>query len=127
LSGWTIKHAGKAPTFAALTLTAKDDRDIDRSRSLLLTAVGRVENKGMQWNADRTSVGNRWGDGPTLAEGVPATITIRTKAHTAVVHALDATGKRRRQLDARLADGVLTFTIGPKHKAVWYEIASDTP
>jgi hypothetical protein len=127
LSGWIIKHAGKPPAFAAVTLTAKDDRDMDRSRSLLLTAVGRVENKGAQWNADRTSVGNRWGDGPTLAEGVPATITIRTKALTAAVHALDATGKRRGRVEARLAGGILAFTIGPEHKTVWYDIETDAP
>ena len=100
---------------------------MDRSRSLLLTAVGRVENKGAQWNAARTSVGNRWGDGPTLAEGVSATIALRTRARTAAVHALDATGKRRGRVEARLAEGVLTFTIGPEHKTVWYDIETDAP
>jgi hypothetical protein len=127
LSGWTVKHSGDAPTFAAVALTAMDDRDTARSRSLLLTAVGRVENTGMRWNADRNSVGNQWGTGPTLAEGVPAAITLRTQTRTATVHALDAIGKRRSVVDARLADGILSFTIGPEHKTLWYEIETDAP
>jgi hypothetical protein len=81
----------------------------------------------MKWNAERTSVGNQWGSGPALAEGVPATIALRTLAHTATVHALDATGKRRGRVDARLADGILTFDIGPVHKTLWYEIDTDAP
>lgn len=127
LSGWSVKHAGRVPAFAAVALTAMDDRDTARSRSLLLTAVGRVENTGMRWNAERNSVGNQWGTGPTLAEGVPAAITLRTQARTATVHALDATGKRRSAVDARLADGMLSFTIGPEHQTLWYEIESDAP
>jgi hypothetical protein len=36
-------------------------------------------------------------------------------------------GKRRATVDARLADGMLTFTIGPTHKTLWYEIETDAP
>lgn len=127
LTGWKVKHARNAPAFAAVTLTAMDDRPVSRSRSLLLTAVGRVENKRMQWNAERNSVSNHWGSAPSLAEGVPASIAIRTSARTATVHALDATGKRRGRVAARLNNGSLTFDIGPDYKTVWYEIATDAP
>jgi hypothetical protein len=127
LDGWRVEVTGKPPAFAALALTAKEDRPIARSRSLLLTAVGRVENRGMTWNADRTSVGKQWGEGPSLAEGVSATIKLDTPASKATVHALDGTGKRRKQVDTRLADGVLTFTIGPEHKTLWYEIETNAP
>ncbi|HEY7310906.1 MAG TPA: carbohydrate binding domain-containing protein [Gemmataceae bacterium] len=127
MNGWEMEVAGKPPRFAALALTAKDDRSIARARSLLLTAVGRVENKGVKWNTDRTSVGNHWGEGPSLAEGVSATIKLNTPANKATVHALDTTGKRRGRVNARLADGVLTFTIAPEHKTLWYEIETDAP
>jgi hypothetical protein len=127
LSGWTVKHAGPASAFAALTLTAMDDRDVTRSRSLLLTAVGRVENTGMRWNAARNSVGEDWGTGPTLAEGVQATITFRTRASRTAVHALDVTGKRLQQIDSRQSGGILSFKIGPEHRTLWYEIETDAP
>jgi hypothetical protein len=125
LSGWTVQHSGKAGTFAAVTLSAKDEQSIERSESLLLTAVGRVENTGTKWNADRNSVGRQWGEAPTLAEGVPATVTIRTQARMASVYALDGKGKRKKRVDSRLADGILRFKIGPEFKTLWYEIEAE--
>src|SRR5262249_55059516 len=74
LPGWRVEMAKTDTNFAALTLTAMDDRPIAQSRKLLLTAVGRVENQGMKWNAKRNSVGKDWGTGPTRAEGIPASV-----------------------------------------------------
>ena len=125
LSGWQVEMGKTDNAFAALTLTAMDGQSMAQSRSLLLTAVGRVENKGMQWNAARTSVGRNWGTGPTRAEGIPATVTIDTQAKTAVVYALDSAGRRQRRLDATLTGGRLTFSIGPAYRALWYEVAVD--
>src|SRR5262249_52087480 len=109
LPGWQVQMAKTDTSFAALTLTARDDQPINQSRSLLLTAVGKVENKGMQWNAERTSVGRNWGTGPTRAEGIPAAVTVETRARSATVYALDSAGRRQRRLDATLAGGRLTF------------------
>ena len=69
-----------------------DGKATDQSGALLLTAVGRVENAGMGWNKDRTSVGKNWGTGPTYAEGVTATVCIATPAAAAKVYALDGSG-----------------------------------
>jgi hypothetical protein len=122
LPGWQVQMAKTANSFAALTLTAMDGQPIRQSRSLLLTAVGKVENKGMQWNAERTSVGRNWGTGPTRAEGIPATVSIETQARSATVYVLDSAGRRQRRLDATLAGGRLTFSIGPACRTLWYEI-----
>jgi hypothetical protein len=122
LPGWQVEMAKTDSSFAALTLTAMDGKPINQSRSLLLTAVGRVENKGMGWNAKRTSVGKDWGTGPTRAEGIPASVTIDTQGKTATVHALDGSGRRQRQVEATLRDGRLTFRIGPASRTLWYEV-----
>jgi len=126
LPGWTVQGSESKPGFAALVLNSVDGRPIAQSRSLLLTAVGRVENQGMGWNAERTSVGRQWGHGPTVAEGIPARISIKTGARTATVHALDERGKRRTPVESRLENGQLLFEIGPDHKTLWYEIETDT-
>ncbi|MGI4790798.1 MAG: carbohydrate binding domain-containing protein, partial [Janthinobacterium lividum] len=63
--------------FASVTLTAMDQKPTAQSQKLLLTLVGKVENQEMGWNANRTSVGNQWGHGPTIAEGIPATVTLK--------------------------------------------------
>ncbi len=125
LPGWQVQMARTDSNFAALALTARDANPIRQSRGLLLTAVGRVENTNMGWNAQRNSVGRNWGDGPTRAEGIPATVTLATEARTAAVWALDGSGRRQRQVDCRLAGGQLTFAIGPAHRTLWYEIEID--
>jgi hypothetical protein len=122
LSGWEVQAPEGPRPFAALTLTAMDGKAMDESHSLLLTAVGRVENTGEEWNATRTSVENHWGTGPTLAEGVSATIMLRTVVTRASVYSLDSVGHRLEKLPSTLSDGVLTFAISPERKTLWYEI-----
>ena len=107
--------------FAALTLTATDQKPLSQSHRQLLTLVGKVENQGMVWNADRTSLGDQWGHGPTVAEGIPATVTLKSDA-LRHVWALDGTGKRRESVPATFTNGRLTFTVGPQYQTLWYEI-----
>ena len=107
--------------FAAATLTAMDQQPLAQSHRMLLTLVGKVENQDMGWNADRTSVGDKWGHGPTVAEGIPATMTLKTSA-ARHVWVLDGTGKRVGDVPAIFANGTLTFTVGPQFKTLWYEV-----
>jgi len=88
---------------------------------LLLTLVGKVENQGMGWNADRTSVGDQWGQGPTLAEGIPAAVSLKTDGPR-TVWALDGTGKHSQRVPAAYANGSLTFAAGPEYRTVWYAV-----
>jgi hypothetical protein len=120
--GWQVQMPEGGTRFAALTLTAMDGKDTDHSGSLLLTAVGRVENRGMGWNSTRTSVGDHWGTGPTQAEGVTGTVILRTVVTIANVYALDGSGKRLGKVASKLYGGELTFSIGPANKTLWYEI-----
>lgn len=117
----TLTFPAFGNNFAAVTLTPKDQDIIVQSHKLLLTLVGKVENQDMGWNADRTSVGSKWGNGPTVAEGIPATVTLKTRA-ARHVWALDGTGKRVGDVPATFANGALTFTVGPQFKTLWYEI-----
>ena len=48
--------------FGVVSLSSLDNKPTNRSASLLLTALARVENQGMKWNSDRTSVGVLWGE-----------------------------------------------------------------
>jgi hypothetical protein len=122
MPGWQAQCGETERNFGALTLTALDAKPIDHSFKLLLTAVSDVENTGMQWNADRTSVGDHWGGAPTLATGISAAVTINTLVTSATVYALDGTGKRQGVVPSRLNASVLTFQIEPKYKTIWYEV-----
>ncbi len=108
--------------FAAMTLTAMDRKPLAQSGRVLLTLAGKVENQGMVWNTDRTSVGDQWGHGPVMAEGIPATVTLKAESARRV-WALDTMGHRASEVPAAFAGGMVTFTVGPQFKTLWYEIA----
>ena len=122
VGGWEIQAASGGRNFAALTLSAFDGKPTEQSSSLLLTALCNVENQNMGWNAARTSVGDQWGTGPTQAITPTATIHLTMQAKKPTVYALDAWGKRSHEVSSMVQNGVLTFTINPEQKAVWYEI-----
>jgi len=111
--------------FAALTLVAHDDASVQTARRALLTAIGRAENRGMGWNADRTTVEDRWGEGPVQAEGIPARVSIE-RSHPSRVFALDERGRRKGEIQSTTRDGRLEFEIGPDQRTVWYEVTADT-
>jgi len=104
--------------YACLALVALDGKPVAESKSLLLAAAGRVENQGMGWNADRTSVATNWGKGPTVAEFVPATITLpgsRWKAHS-----LDGAGAPRNEVPVQTGDGKTVVKLSAAAPSLWY-------
>ena len=90
--------------------------------ALLVTATGYVENQGMGWNAERTSVGSHWGPGPVLCEGIPFQLVLKTKRATA--WALDGHGRRMASVPAEAEAAGVRSTFGPRYKTLWYEIAT---
>jgi hypothetical protein len=108
--------------WASIAIAALDGKSIDESERILLVAAGRVENTNMGWNEDRTSVSNRWGTEPTVAEGIPANI-IFTTIDDLRVQSLDGTGMPKGEVPCHAwEDRGTTFTIGPEYKTLWYLI-----
>jgi hypothetical protein len=110
--------------FATFALSSMDGQSVASSRRMLLTTAGRAENLNMGWNAQRNSVGNQWGEGPTRVEGLTADMEIVTDAPNLTVWALDTTGGREQVIPSRMQNGVLRFTVAPQWQTLWYEIAS---
>jgi len=106
--------------YAALILTSLDGKPLETARRILLTAVGSAENKGMEWNDTRTSVGNKWGTGPTLVNGISAEVTLPFRVKS--VRALDGCGLPQGAVPLRVEGNTCRFTIGPEHRTLWYEI-----
>ena len=110
--------------YGTLVLTALDDQPIATSGRLLLLASSGAENTNMQWNADRTSVSDQWGTGPTRVNLVSAKIKLELGSKFSV-HALDGTGKRTSQVEAKMENGKLVFEIGSPHNTIWYELTKE--
>ena len=120
-----VSNVQSSNQWASMTLVALDKLPINQSKSLLLTAMNRAENKDMDWNADRTSVGDKWGEGPIQIEVPTANIEIKTNAKRARVFQLTPTGGRGKIQSSQLKDGVLSFQIAPQDETVWWEIATE--
>lgn len=111
-------------TFGALALVALDAQPLRASKRMLLTVVGRAENPGMGWNAQRTSVSTQWGHGPVQAFGVPLTLTLEGRAGCRVF-ALAPTGVRAAPVATEADGDRLRFSVLPEQATVWYEIAAE--
>ena len=81
----------------------------------------------MGWNDDRTSVGTKWGDGPTLVTAVDAIVTLPNPNENLRVFALDGKGRRTTRVPVRCEGERCEFHISAEHKTLWYEIARSEP
>lgn len=108
----TITSPG-AGEFAYAGLLALDGRPLAETNRALLVALVRAENQEMGWNAERTSVGDRWGRGPAVVRGVTARVALPGAWEVA---ALDPTGAPKQTI-ARSGG---SFRLDPEHRTVWY-------
>jgi hypothetical protein len=100
--------------WVAVAVTSMDDLPLRASRRMLVVAMSRVENQGMEWNERRTSVSDKWGTGPTVCEQVRVKVTVDDRELRA--WALDGEGRR---LGEPCASGVELRLQAP---TVWYEV-----
>jgi len=86
-----------APEFAAVVMTSMDGQPFETTHKILIAACGRCENVGMEFSADRHTVGQHWGGGPVQIQLVDA--VIRLPAGLArgrwMISALRPDGQRR--------------------------------
>ncbi len=105
--------------WATITLTSLDGDPLETAGKILLVAAGRVENTGMGWNEDKTSVGADWGTKPSRAEGIPAYITL-SEVERFKVFALDTLGNKGQEIRVKRTKQQNTFVIGAQYKTLWY-------
>jgi hypothetical protein len=120
LGGIQLALGATDRNYAALILTSLDGKPLEKARRILLAAVGSAANQGMEWNDARTSVGNKWGTGPTLVNGISAEVTLPFRVKS--VQALDGRGQPQGAVPVRIDGNTSRFTIGPEHRTLWYEI-----
>jgi hypothetical protein len=107
--------------FCAVSLTALDGAPLSASKKILLVAAARCANTGMQWNADRSSISDRWGGPPLLIEPVEGQIQLR-HATSLELLPLDGAGQPQAGKESWLAahDGTCTIGLAKADATVWY-------
>jgi hypothetical protein len=107
--------------WATITLTSLDGKPVEESSRILLVAAGRVENTGWGWDDKFTTLSNKWGNAPTLAEGIPAKFVFRGM-NKIKVSALDPSGKSIADVKVVKKGGDQIINIGAQYKTLWYII-----
>jgi hypothetical protein len=114
--------------FAVVLLSAVDGQELGGPGRYLITALGACRNPGMVWNAERNSVGTQWGEGPTLCEGVPLSVTVPGSAGTVELFGLNPDGTRRSAVSAAGgASGGGPYELGADQETLWYELVLTSP
>ena len=98
-----------SPDFAGVTVTPLDDE-----KTLLVTACGRCENTGMQFSADRRTVGRNWGRAPVQIETVDGQVVLPEGEW--IGHALAPDGSMSQRVPI---DGTV-LKLSPQYKTMWY-------
>lgn len=76
LGPYTLKTENlSGDNFAVCGLIPLDGQPLATSSKLLGLALRRAENEGMGWNANRKTVSDQWGRGPSLVLGYRATLS----------------------------------------------------
>jgi hypothetical protein len=99
--------------FAVLALSSLSDDSIDRSKSLLLTAVGRCDNAGAQYDPEHRKQIDP-GHPPVMIDPVRALLKIRTTRPNLKVLVISEHGDLVTRLPVSYEDSVLRFEIGPQ-------------
>ncbi|HUU90669.1 MAG TPA: hypothetical protein VM238_05600, partial [Phycisphaerae bacterium] len=108
-----------APAFAAVTLVSLGGGPLDGAKAILVTACGRCENTGMQFSADRRTVGRNWGGPPVRIEPVEGRVALPAGRWQCHALAPDGTPKAPVPLE-KTGDGKTTLVLSPKHQTAWY-------
>jgi hypothetical protein len=99
--------------FATIALSSLTDEPLERSDSILLTAVGRCDNTDAAYDEAHTRQLS-FGRAPVLIEPIVATIRLTTERPNLKVLVISQHGELVTKLPTTYADGVLTFEIGPQ-------------
>ncbi len=115
------------PEFVALTMTAlggKAHIPIAARDLVLVTACGRCENSGMQFSADRRTVGRNWGEAPAQIEAVEGTVVLPDGQWTC--HALAPDGTKKQQVPIAYENGRGVLALSAQYATMWYLLEKQT-
>ena len=100
--------------FATIALSSLTDHAIEKSDSLLLTAIGRCDNSGARYSNETGPRQLDFGHAPVLIEPIQATVHLRTSHPNLKVWVISDKGEAVTRLPTDYKEGVLTFKIGPQ-------------
>ncbi len=108
--------------FAVIALSSLTNDALDKTDSILLSAVGRAENTDAKFDGDKML---EYGHAPIIAEVIEADIELRTDKKNLAVWAVSAEGFYVGRLPVTYENCVAKFSIGAEHKSIYYVIHAE--
>jgi len=108
--------------FAVIALSSLNDKPLDKTDSILLSAIGRAQNTDAKFEGEQML---EYGHAPILAEVIEAKIELKTSRKNMAVWAVNAEGFYIGRIPVTYEDGVLSFEIGKQHLSVYYLIQAE--
>ena len=118
LKGLTVKAS---TDFGVIAVSSLSDASISGSDNLLLTAVGRADNTGVEYNAAHT-LQLKLGHGPIEVEVIEADLELETKVAGLQIWAVNPAGSLIGRVPAEYRNGKLHFRIGGSWPSMYYLI-----
>lgn len=112
------------PQFVTLTMTSLDARERQTPERILVTACGRCENVGMQFSADRRTVGRNWGQAPVQIEAVRGSLVLPEGQWTC--QALAPDGSPRQHVPVVQEGNESILNLAPTYGTMWYLLERPT-
>ena len=108
--------------FSVIALSSLTDENIDESKSMLLTTVGRAKNTDAVFNNDQML---DFGKPPVLIEVIEANIEIKTTVKNLNVWAVNTEGHYIGTVPIKYEDGVLKVELGENSYSMYYLIQAE--
>lgn len=108
--------------FASIHLISLDSLPISKSKKMILLTSARLENEGLQWNTEKTSLVAKGGN-RALCEPVEALVQFKNaSADSLMIFPLDERGNRVDSLLINQFGSDVRFLLN--NKTLWYEISN---
>lgn len=107
--------------FATVAFTSLSNQPLLESTQILLTAVGRADNTGAEYN-DNHTLRYAMGRTPVIFEIINAEFVLETNQHKLKIWSVDQDGAYTGLVPAEVADGKLKFKIGEVYPSIYYLI-----
>jgi hypothetical protein len=107
--------------FATVALSSISDKPISSSDNMLLTTVGRADNKGVVYHENHTRQAD-CGTGPIMVEVIRAKIRIKTSVESLRIWSVDNEGFYTGAIPFTYEDGCIAFETGGEFASIYYLI-----
>ncbi len=112
--------------FGTISLLSLSNDSLINSNKLLLTAVSKVQNNGMIWNSNNTSINNNWGNSPTSLLPLQFNFDLKLNADSIIIYPLNNIGQYNQQINIKQypnVNGYFNINIDQTfYKTPWYGI-----